>query len=40
MTFYEWIRHCLGMEAIRTETDTQTMLQKIREEITKWKKKK
>lgn len=38
MTFYEFIRHCLEKEAVRTEPDKQSILQKVLGEIEKWKK--
>ena len=38
MTFYEFIKHCLEKEAVRTEPDKQLMMQKVLEEIEKWKK--
>ena len=38
MTFYELIRHCLEKEAVRTEPDKESMIQKVLEEIEKWKK--
>lgn len=39
MTFYEFIKHCLEKEAVRTEPDKQPMIQKVLEEMQKWKKK-
>ena len=38
MTFYEFIRHCLEREAVRTEPDKKLMIQKVLKEIEKWKK--
>lgn len=38
MTFYEFIRHCLEKEAVRTEPDKRPMIQKVLKEIEKWKK--
>jgi hypothetical protein len=38
MTFYEFIKHCLEKEAVRTEPDKQAMIQKVLGEIEKWKK--
>ncbi len=40
MTFYEWIHSCLHREAVRTEPDSKKMIQKILEEVAKWKKNK
>ena len=37
MTFFEFIKHCLEKEAVRTEPDKQTMIQKVLGEIKKWK---
>lgn len=38
MTFYEFIKHCLEKEAVRTEPDKETTIQKVLKEIEKWKK--
>lgn len=38
MTFYEFIKHCLEKEAVRTEPDKQPMIQNVLKEIAKWKK--
>ena len=38
MTFYEFIKHCLEKEAVQTEPDKHTMIQRVLEEIEKWKK--
>ena len=38
MTLYEFVKHCLEKEAVRTEPDVQPMLQKVLKEIEKWKK--
>lgn len=40
MTFYEWLRDCMQREAIRTEPDSQKVIQRVMEELEKWKKKK
>ena len=38
MTFFEYIKLCLEMEAARTEPDSSRMIRKVLEEIEKWKK--
>lgn len=38
MTFYEFIRHCLEKEAVRTEPDRGPMMWKVLKEIEIWKK--
>lgn len=38
MTFYEFIRHCLEKEAVRTEPDSEPMMRKVLKEIEIWKK--
>lgn len=40
MTFYEFIRYCLHIEAMQTEPDSKKAIQKIIKEIEKWKKNK
>ena len=38
MTFFEFIKLSLEMEAARTEPDGSAMVQKVLEEIERWKK--
>lgn len=38
MTFFEFIKMCLEMEAARTEPDGDQMVMKVLEEIERWKK--
>ena len=38
MTFYEFIRHCLETEAVRTEPDREPMMRNVLKEIEIWKK--
>ena len=38
MTLFEYVKHCLQGEAVRTEPDKHKMIQNVLEEIEKWKK--
>ena len=38
MTFYEFVKHCLEKEAVRTEPDEQPMIQKVLGEVKIWNK--
>lgn len=38
MTFFEFMKWCLENEAIRTEPDGSSSVQKVLEEIERWKK--
>ena len=37
MTLYDFIRHCLEQEAIRTEPDKDPVIREVLKEIEKWK---